>query len=95
MTNNNDRISPAPTYKIPGIPDGLITQNPHGWEQHMLDALAELSASVYDQYYDFLARYSFDFSLDEKNWMVDRIAGDIKAVNADAQMDDVDDDTHE
>lgn len=65
-------------------------QNPYGFTQELLDLLAKTSGDMYDCFYDFLATFQFDFSLEEKTWLLAIIARDIMAANAEAEQDAID-----
>lgn len=69
------------------------TDNPHNFEPHVLEALADTSGKMYDEFYDLLATYQFDFTLEEKAWMLERIVKDITEANKKAEMDEDDLDT--
>lgn len=61
--------------------------NPHDFTDHVLKSLAETSSAMYDEFYDFLAMYGFDFTLEQKEWMLQRIVKDIRQANKEAEMD--------
>lgn len=63
--------------------------NPHNFEPNVLEAIAETSGEMYDHFYDLLATYQFDFTLEEKNWILDRIVADIKMANETADADNI------
>lgn len=49
--------------------ENMNEQNPYGFTQELLDLLAKTSGDMYDCFYDFLATFQFDFSLEEKTWL--------------------------
>lgn len=62
-----------------------LDDNPHRFEPHVLEALANTSGKMYDEFYDLLATYQFDFTLEEKGWMLARITNDITRANEAAE----------
>lgn len=68
MTTSHD--TPPPT-----------DDNPFAWDELTLEILASTSAKMYDEFYDFLAHYQFDFSPDEKAWALAQIMSDITKAN--------------
>lgn len=62
------------------------TDNPHNFEPGVLEALADTSGKMYDSFYDLLATYQFDFTFEQKVWMLERIVKDITEANKRAEM---------
>lgn len=60
--------------------------NPHGFEEHVIDALHDTSSKMYNHFYDLLATYQFDFNAEEKEWMLQEIVKDIQGANIAAEM---------
>jgi len=60
--------------------------NPFGFEDHVLADIADASGKMYDIFYDLLATYQFDFTLEEKTWMLNSIVKDITIANQQAEQ---------
>jgi len=43
------------------------------FEQQVIDEIDKTAEKIYDEYYDLLATYQFDFDLDEKNLIIEHI----------------------
>jgi len=65
-------------------PTPPAADNPHNFSEETLADLAVTSGKMYDEFYDLLAAYQFDFTLEEKAWMLAKITADIDAANRDA-----------
>lgn len=55
--------------------------NPHGFDDETLDALADTSLRMYDDFYDLLASYQFGFTPEQKAWMLAQVVKDITTIN--------------
>lgn len=59
----------------------MDTDNPFDFFPETIDALNSTSSQMYDIWYNLLAEYQFSFSLEEKQWMLDKIMKDITEMN--------------
>lgn len=64
----------------------MTNDNPHNFDEELLEKVADASGKMYDVFYDLLADYQFDFSKEEKSWMLERITKDIQKANEEAEQ---------
>lgn len=58
--------------------------NPFDYDPTLLAEIDTTSGKMYDDFFDLLATYQFDFTREEKAWMLNRIVKEISEMNNDA-----------
>lgn len=59
------------------------TTNPHDFNDDVMHDIHTASGEAYDAFFNLLATYQFGFSPDEKVWIIDHIAAEMKKVTLD------------
>ena len=63
--------------------DDTPDTNPHNFNEIVMASINKASGEAYDAFFDLLATYQFGFLPEEKVWIIDYIAAEMKAVTLD------------